>query len=58
MVYDHGPWTCVLRPSIEENVASMPYYYDYSYEDDYEQYEEECEWYDEELPFTTLITIL
>ena len=28
----------------------MSYYYDDSYEDDYEQYEEECEWYEEELP--------
>ena len=27
----------------------MYYYYDDSYEDDYEQYEEECEWYEEEL---------
>ena len=28
----------------------MSYYYDHSYEDDYEQYEEECEWYEEEVP--------
>ena len=28
----------------------MYYYYDDSYEDDYEQYEEECEGYEEEFP--------
>ena len=50
MVSEHGPCTCALRPSIEEKVAAMSYYYDDSYEDEYEQYEEECEWYEEELP--------
>ena len=29
----------------------MSYYYDDSFEDDYEKYEEECEWYEEEFPF-------
>ena len=28
----------------------MSYYYDDSSKDDYEQYEEECEWYDKKLP--------
>ena len=28
----------------------MYYYYDDSYEDDYEQYEEECGWYEEDFP--------
>ena len=28
----------------------MYYYYEDSSQDDYEEYEEECEWYEEELP--------
>ena len=28
----------------------MSCYYDYSYEDDYEQYLQQCEWYEEEFP--------
>ena len=51
MVSKHGTCTYALRPSIEEKFASMSYYYDHSYEDDYEQYEEECEWYEEYFPF-------
>ena len=29
----------------------MYYYYDDSYEDDYEKYKEEYEWYEEEFPY-------
>ena len=31
-----GYFTYELRPSIEWKVAAMPYYYDDSYEDDYD----------------------
>ena len=50
MVLEHGPCTYALIPSIEEKFVAMSYYHDDSSEDDYEQYEKECEWYEEELP--------
>ena len=50
VVSEHVHCTFALIPSTEEKVASMSYYYDDSSKDDYEQYEEECEWYEEEVP--------
>ena len=44
VVFELGPWSYTLRPTIEENVAAISYYYGDSSKDDYEQYEEECEW--------------
>ena len=49
MVLEHGPCTYALIPSIEEKCVAMSYYYDDSSKDDYEQYEKECERYEEVL---------